>query len=119
MSPHKAIIYLRVSTDMQVQQGASIENQEKACLEWCYRYKILPTQVFRDEGKSAKTLDRPEMQRMLKYITTHHSEIDYLIVYQIDRLSRRASDYFEITQALGRHNIQIRDASEQLDLHRK
>ena len=111
----KAIIYLRVSTHKQVLLGESLENQEKSCLEWCYRNQILPLQTFKDEGRSAKTLERPEMQRMLTFINNNHKEINFLIVYQIDRLSRFAPDYFEIAKALGSYNIQLRDASEALE----
>ena len=115
MDDGRAIIYIRVSTDRQVVQGASLENQEKSCLEWCYRNGILPVQTFKDEGKSAKNLIRPEMQRMLSYISKNHREINYLVVYQIDRLARNATDYFGLNQALGKYKIKIRDASEPLE----
>lgn len=115
MNPKKAIIYVRVSTERQVERGASLDTQQQSCLEWCHRNGILPLQSFRDEGKSAKTLNRPEMVRMLNYINANSGTIDYLVIYQMDRLSRNTLDYYELVKALNGKNIEIRDTASSPD----
>jgi site-specific DNA recombinase len=68
MNPKTAIIYTRVSTTDQVDSGASLDNQERACYDWTFRNGIKVLKQFREEGKSAKTLNRPKMQEMLVYV---------------------------------------------------
>tara|TARA_R110002049_G_scaffold288423_1_gene470924 strand:- start:106963 stop:108156 length:1194 start_codon:yes stop_codon:yes gene_type:complete len=45
------------------------------------------TGIFKDEGVSSETLERPELQKLIAAINDR--EIDRLIVYGIDRLTRR------------------------------
>jgi len=75
----RAALYLRVSTAEQV-EGTSLETQEKTCREFCARNSIEVAQMFRDEGESAKTADRPAFQRMVKYCTTAQNRIDHVVI---------------------------------------
>ena len=61
MNPKTAIIYVRVSTSEQADRGVSLDNQERACHDWAFRNQVQTLKVFREEGISAKTLNRPEM----------------------------------------------------------
>ena len=69
-----AVFYLRVSTDEQV-KGMSLENQLLACQQWAASNGIAVREIFRDEGVSAKSLNRPQMQQMLSYIEENKSLI--------------------------------------------
>lgn len=115
MNPQKAVIYVRVSTTDQAHRGISLDNQERACHDWAFRNKIQTLKVFREEGKSAKTLNRPEMQAMIDYIGEHHRELDYLIVYQIDRLSRSLNDFVDLIRLLGGYSIELRDSASNVE----
>ena len=99
---------------MQV-DGASLDTQEEACNAWALRNGILITRTFREEGASAKTTKRPALQEMLEYVEQHYQEIDYLIVYDIDRLSRNAGDFMEITKMLAKYGIDVRDSYSSKD----
>jgi site-specific DNA recombinase len=57
----RAIIYCRVSTKEQV-ANLSLPVQQRACLDYCERQGISIARVFVEEGESAKTVDRPELQ---------------------------------------------------------
>lgn len=111
----KAVVYTRVSTGEQVEKGVSLDNQEARCNEWALHNEVLVVQTFREEGVSAKTQNRPELQKMLEFIRRNGKEIDFLIIYEIDRLSRKAFDYFDIVQTLNRYKIEIRDPSSALE----
>lgn len=112
--PRKAISYVRVSTTEQV-DGASLDNQEERCQEWALRHGILISRTFREEGASAKTANRPVLQEMLGYLRTHHKEIDYLIIYEVDRLARNTNDFFEISGLLKGYGIELRDPSSAIE----
>ncbi|HEY5268009.1 MAG TPA: recombinase family protein, partial [Candidatus Saccharimonadales bacterium] len=113
--PLQALIYVRVSTDKQAEVGISLDNQERAALDWAFRNKVKVLKVFSDEGASAKTLKRPEIQNMIKYISDNSKDIDYVIVYQIDRVSRNLSDFVDFVKFLSEHSIELRDANSHIE----
>lgn len=104
----RAIVYVRVSTIQQV-DGASLDNQEMRCQEWALRHGVLIVRTFREEGASAKTSNRPELQNLLEFIRAHGKEINYLIIYEIDRLARNMEDYMEILTELRKYGIELKD----------
>ncbi len=81
----KAVAYIRVSTDEQV-NGTSLDSQEKACKTFAKSSGALLDQenVFREEGESAKIINRPELARMLDYCTKHKGEVTHCIVWKVD-----------------------------------
>ena len=82
----RAVIYVRVSTDEQV-DNYSLGTQEDICKKEAERRGYTVTQVFREEGRSAKTIKgRPILVEMLAYCKKHKREIDAIIVYRLDRI---------------------------------
>jgi DNA invertase Pin-like site-specific DNA recombinase len=61
-----AVIYVRVSTKEQT-ESLSLPTQLRACEEYCRRqgYEIL--ERFHEEGESAKTADRSQLQKLLTF----------------------------------------------------
>lgn len=106
-----AIIYTRVSSQDQL-QGYSLETQEKICRDYADKSKLVPIKVFREEGESAKTADRTQLQEMMKYVALNKNKIGYLIIYKIDRLSRNTNDFFFLKSYFNSHGIRVISASE-------
>jgi DNA invertase Pin-like site-specific DNA recombinase len=84
----KVAIYYRVSTEKQ-----DLASQQQAVEKWM---EDLPEEkrpehikVFKDEGISGKTVNRPGFQAMLDAANKH--QIDTIIVYKLDRFSRHAT----------------------------
>lgn len=73
-----AILYLRVSTDEQADKGYSLQYQEERLTRYCALHDIFIIAKFR-EDHSAKTFDRPEFKRMMKFCKKHHREVDILL----------------------------------------
>src|SRR2546421_5243892 len=65
-----AVIYVRVSTKEQT-ENLSLPTQLKACEEYCERQGFKVLARFREEGESAKTADRTELQKLLQYCRTN------------------------------------------------
>ncbi len=85
-----AAIYVRVSTQDQAQHGFSLDAQEESLINYA---KALGYEIFRlykDEGKSAKNLNRPEMQNMLK--DAEARKFQAIFIYKLDRFSRSLKD---------------------------
>ncbi len=86
----RAIGYVRVSTDMQAQEGVSLDSQKLRIQAHCTAMDIHLVEIMVDAGESAKSLDRPGIQKALKILT--QGKADALIVMKLDRLTRSVKD---------------------------
>lgn len=110
-SKEYAVIYIRVSSDRQV-ENASLETQERACREYCARENWDVDCVFREEGESAKTADRTQLQQALRYCREHKPRPTYFVVYAVDRFARNGEDDDALRRVLQNWNIKLRSATQ-------
>ena len=121
MTPKFAISYLRVSTRGQAERGGgadegfSIPAQREANKRKAHSMGAIIGKEFVDRGASARSADRPELQKMLEYIKENRDRIDYVIVHKVDRLARNRGDDVDINRALREANVQLVSASESID----
>ena len=109
-----AIIYTRVSSREQL-EGFSLESQEKSCRNFAEKNNLSVLALFREEGESAKTADRTQLQRLLKYAGKNRGKIGKLIIYKVDRLARKSLDYATIRFQLKTYGIDIVSATEAIE----
>lgn len=108
----KAVIYIRVSTEEQV-ENYSLNTQEEICTKEAKKRNLSINKVFREEGRSAKTITaRPILIEMLEYCRKHKRDIDAVIVYRLDRVSRQTTDYLAIRKKLSEYDIKLISATE-------
>lgn len=87
----KAAIYVRVSTQYQVDR-ASLPVQREELINYAkYALGISDYVIFEDAGYSAKNTDRPDYQQMMARMRT--GEFSHLLVWKIDRISRNLLDF--------------------------
>jgi len=105
---------VRVSTKEQT-ENLSLPTQLRACEEYCRRegYEVL--QRFTEQGESAKTTDRTELQRLLNYCRTHKGKVHFVVVYNITRFAREKYDHFALRALLKSLGISLRSATEPID----
>lgn len=78
----QAVVYLRVSTEEQV-DNYSLDTQANICHKEAERRGLTIAEVFREEGRSAKTIvDRPALIDMLSYCRKNRRQISAVIVYR-------------------------------------
>jgi len=109
----RAIAYVRVSSEEQV-HGTSLDSQVKACLEHAERQGILldKKDVFREEGVSAKIMDRPKLSEMLEYCAKNKGKIHYCIVWKVDRLARKSEYHHIIKAQLAKYGVKLLSVTE-------
>jgi len=108
----KAVLYLRVSTEEQV-DNYSLETQENICKKEAERKNFEIMQIFREEGRSAKTIiGRPALVEMLEFCRKNKREISTVIIYRLDRISRQTADYLAIRRKLAECDITLVSATE-------
>ncbi len=110
--PQSAVIYLRVSSEEQV-DNYSLATQEDICKKEAERRNIKVLEIFREEGRSAKNIKgRPALIEMLEYCRKHRRDVDAVIVYRLDRISRQTADYLAIRKKLAECEILLISATE-------
>ncbi|MBS3076527.1 recombinase family protein [Candidatus Pacearchaeota archaeon] len=85
-----AAIYVRVSTQDQAQHGFSLNAQQESLENYAKALGYEIFKIYRDEGKSAKDLKRPEMQQMLE--DAKNNKFSAIFIYKLDRFSRSLKD---------------------------
>ena len=113
-----AVMYLRVSTKDQAGRGGeaegfSIPAQREACKRKAEAMGAQIVAEFVDAGESARSANRPELQRMLTFVAEHR--IGFVIVHKIDRLARNRADDVEINLQLSAAGTQLVSCSENID----
>lgn len=81
--------YVRVSTENQL-ENYSIEEQTTRLKAFCAAKDITVAHLYTDGGYSGGNTHRPALQQMLSDI--EKKQIDTVIVYKLDRLSRSQKD---------------------------
>lgn len=109
----KAAVYIRVSTQYQVDR-ASLPVQREELINYAkYALNITDCVVFEDAGYSAKNTDRPDYQRMMARIRT--GEFSHLLVWKIDRISRNLLDFAAMYAELKKLGVVFVSKNEQFD----
>jgi site-specific DNA recombinase len=113
MKSRVAVGYIRVSTTKQDESGLSLEEQKRRIEAWAVAQDLKLEQVYEDGAESAKNLDRPEVQELLRRVVA--GEISHVIVYKLDRLTRSVRDLYELITVFQRHNVAFCSVTESLD----
>ena len=119
LTPKRAVSYIRVSTREQAQRGGSEEGfslpaQREANKRKAQSMGALVVKEFADRGESARSANRPELQKMLAYLK-EDGGIDYVIVHKLDRLARNRADDVEINRAFEEAGVRLISTSENID----
>jgi len=108
----RAAIYCRVSTEDQEREGSSLRTQLEASLQYCREQGYEVCYRF-SEAYSGLTLERPKLNELRELV--RKSEIDAIIVYCLDRLSRDPVDGVILTQELEKHGVRLEAVTEDID----
>lgn len=110
----RAAVYVRVSTEEQATEGFSIQAQ----LSELYRYAELSGYEvigeYIDEGVSGKSIEgRPMMKKLLFH--ARQNKFNAVLVYKLDRISRKTKDALEISEELECNNVKLISKQENFD----
>ncbi|MEK5175133.1 recombinase family protein [Heyndrickxia sp. FSL W8-0496] len=109
----RVAIYIRVSTEEQAQEGYSISAQNQRLKAYCIAQDWTVTGFYIDEGISAKDMNRPQLQQMIKDIKS--GNVDCVLVYRLDRLTRSVLDLYKLLELFEKHNCKFKSATEVYD----
>ena len=110
----KVAIYCRVSTTEQAEEGYSIDEQNIKIREYCEREGHEIYNLYEDRGISGKNItNRPGIKQLLQDAT--ENKFDLVIVWKLNRISRKLLDILNIVELLNKHNIAFRSLTENFE----
>ena len=115
----RAAIYTRVSTEDQAREGYSLDVQRDYLIDFAKRegfqihFSDSKSKIYIDDGFSGYSLDRPAMSQLLQ--DARARKFDLILVYKLDRFSRRLRDILNILDELDSLGVQFKSATEPYD----
>jgi len=88
------------SIDMQIERAKAF------CVSKGWNYEI-----YIDKGFSGKNTSRPDFQRLMSNL----EDIDYVVVYRMDRISRNLKDFFNLMEEFESKKIGFQSLNENFD----
>ena len=100
-----AALYARVSSEKQKEEQ-TIGSQTEALKEYAQAngYMVVPEWIFQDEGYSGAILKRPNLERLRDLVA--EGQIETILVYLPDRLSRRYAYQVLLMEEFARHGVE-------------
>jgi site-specific DNA recombinase len=104
----RCAIYTRKSTDDGLEKEFnSLDAQREAGEAYIQSQKhegwLCSPDAYDDGGFTGANMDRPGLRRLLQHIEA--GEVDVVVVYKVDRLSRSLLDFARIMEVFDRHNV--------------
>jgi len=109
----RAITYHRVSTAQQADEGVSLHAQQAKTEAMATVQDAVIVETIVDAGESAKSLRRPGMEKLLSMV--NRKEVDTVIIYKLDRLTRSVKDLAELLDLFDRKGVSLVSVEESLD----
>lgn len=108
--PQTCLVYCRVSSKKQAQEGDSLEKQEQICRAYAERNGLEVIAEPFHEAYTGRSDSRPKLDEMLGYLMRNSEKVGYVIVLSIDRLTRGgSSSYGKITEKIRSLGIEVKD----------
>jgi DNA invertase Pin-like site-specific DNA recombinase len=109
----KTVGYVRVSTDKQADRGVSLDAQVQKIQAMAVVHNAELIDIIVDGGESAKSLQRPGMERLLALVDS--KKVQAVIVAKLDRLTRSVKDLCELLERFERRGVALISVAESLD----
>jgi site-specific DNA recombinase len=109
------IIYTRVSTDEQADNGYSLPAQERILKEFCNIKGCNIVSHFKEDF-SAKTFNRPEWKKLKEFVKLNKKNVDSVLCHKWDRFSRNMENALAEMRELRKYGIEVNTVEQPLDL---
>ena len=110
----RAVIYARVSTERQADEGLSVESQIQACRRKADELGAAVVNVYRDDGISGRTDARPGFRAAIHHCTLVGA--DFMVCWSSSRFARDQLDALSYKRELSSAGVRLVYASSGVDL---
>jgi site-specific DNA recombinase len=108
----RVCLYTRISTDEE-NQPTSLRSQRERLEAFCKAQEGWRIVAHEEDRSTGAKLDRPGLERALAL--ARNGSIDLLLVYRVDRLSRKVRQLAQLAEELDRVGVVLRSATEPFD----
>jgi len=108
----RVCVYTRISTDEE-NQPTSLHSQRERLEAFCSAQEVWRIVAHEQDRSTGAKLDRPGLTRALELARA--GRIDLLLVYRVDRLSRKVRQLAQLAEELDRLGVVLRSATEPFD----
>jgi site-specific DNA recombinase len=99
-----AVVYIRVSTELQARDAYGLESQLRSCVRFCQERGWAVREIFEDRGVSGWTyVERPEFLRMMRSIRENRNV--NLVFYDYSRFGRKTLPALKAFDALDKLGV--------------
>ena len=112
----RIIGYARESTREQAENGFNLDEQERKIREYLdvyYDDQDYQFEMLREEGASARSLNRPLMIEIINRV--ENELVDVLIIHNLDRLTRNLSDLQDLLDLFERKGVKLISIKENVE----
>lgn len=117
MTKINCAVYVRKSTEHGLEmEFNSLHNQEEACKAYIMAQAYngwVHYKTYSDGGISGGTMERPGLKKMIKEVAA--GDIQIVVVYKVDRLSRSIVDFHKMMQELDKFNCNFVSVTQAFD----
>lgn len=110
----RAVIYARVSTDRQADEGVSIDSQIESCKRKAEQFGAVVVKVLADEGISGATDARPGFRAAINRCALN--DVDLFICWSSSRFARDQHDAISYKRELTSYGTKLVYAQSEIDL---
>jgi site-specific DNA recombinase len=112
MAVTRVCIYTRISTDEE-NQPTSLHSQRERLEAFCTAQERWRIVAHHEDRATGTKLDRPGLQAALDL--ARDGRVDLLLVYRVDRLSRKVRQLAQLAEELDTYEVVLRSATEPFD----
>jgi site-specific DNA recombinase len=112
MALTRVCLYTRISTDEE-NQPTSLHSQRERLEAFCKAQEGWRIVAHHEDRATGTKLDRPGLQAALEL--ARDGRIDLLLVYRVDRLSRKVRQLAQLAEELDTYRVVLRSATEPFD----
>lgn len=112
MAVTRVCLYTRISTDEE-NQPTSLHSQRERLEAFCTAQEGWRIVAHHEDRATGTKLDRPGLQAALDLARDGH--VDLLLVYRVDRLSRKVRQLAQLAEELDTYQVVLRSATEPFD----
>ncbi len=104
----RCAIYTRVSSDQGLEQDFNSLDAQREAAEAYVKSQVhegwkLLRDYFDDGGYSGGSMERPALQRLMKFVKAER--IDVIVVCKVDRLTRSLADFAKLVELFDAHKV--------------
>jgi DNA invertase Pin-like site-specific DNA recombinase len=96
----RALIYCRVSSERQVNEGHGLDSQEQRCVKRAAELGLEVAEIFPDGGISGGLFERPAMNKLIAYLDEHPKEKFVIIFDDLKRFARNVWVHLQLKTEL-------------------